>query len=67
MCSLVSEFKQNYMNFLLNDVFASSESILESLPEPDNVIDSSFALIIKNISSLKSEFDKNVASTASDM
>lgn len=30
-------------------VLISSESILESLPEPDNVIDSSVALIIENI------------------
>jgi len=27
----------------------SSESILESLPEPDNVIDRSFALIVMSV------------------
>lgn len=48
--SLVSESRAEYYEFSSKTIyFASSESILESLPEPDNVIDSSFALIVKNI------------------
>lgn len=47
--SLVSESRAEYYEFSFKTMyFTSSESILESLPEPDNVIDSS--LIVKNIS-----------------
>lgn len=48
--SLVSESRAEYCEFFPKTLyFISSESILESLPEPDNVIDSSFVLIVKNI------------------
>lgn len=47
---LVSVSKAKYYEFSSKIMyFASSESILESLPEPDNVIDNSFALIVKNV------------------